>query len=56
MTEQHTVTLLMSEFVTHDLKRFFTSRPPGFMQAVTGALGEPGANPESLITNAEQAL
>jgi len=30
MTEQHTVTLLMSEFVTHDVKRFFTSRPSGF--------------------------
>jgi len=30
MTEPYTVTLLMSEFVTHDVKRFVVSRPPGF--------------------------
>lgn len=28
--EQQTVTLLMSEFVTHDVKRFIVSRPDGF--------------------------
>ncbi|ADJ28442.1 FAD-binding oxidoreductase [Nitrosococcus watsonii] len=26
----YTVTLLMTEFVTHDVKRFIVSRPPGF--------------------------
>ncbi|KFI22777.1 FAD-binding oxidoreductase [Nitrosococcus oceani] len=26
----YTVTLLMAEFVTHDVKRFIVSRPPGF--------------------------
>ena len=26
----HSVTLLMSEFVTHDVKRLLVSRPPGF--------------------------
>jgi cytochrome-b5 reductase len=30
MADPHTVTLLMSEFVTHDVKRFLVSRPPGF--------------------------
>lgn len=30
MATQHTVTLLMSEFVTHDVKRFVVSRPQGF--------------------------
>jgi len=30
MAERHTVTLLMSAFVTHDVKRFLVSRPPGF--------------------------
>ena len=30
MAEQHAVTLLMSEFVTHDVKRLLVSRPPGF--------------------------
>jgi cytochrome-b5 reductase len=30
MAERHTVTLLMSEFVTHDVKRFLVSKPPGF--------------------------
>jgi cytochrome-b5 reductase len=30
MAELHTVTLLMSEFVTHDVRRFVVSRPPGF--------------------------
>lgn len=30
MVDQHTVTLLMSEFVTHDVKRFIVSKPPGF--------------------------
>jgi len=30
MPAPHTVTLLMSEFVTHDVKRFVVSRPAGF--------------------------
>ena len=30
MSENHIVTLLMSEFVTHNVKRFVVSRPPGF--------------------------
>ena len=30
MAEQNAVTLLMSEFVTHDVKRLLVSRPPGF--------------------------
>jgi ferredoxin-NADP reductase len=30
MPELHTVTLLMSEFVTHDVRRFVVSRPAGF--------------------------
>lgn len=30
MAEQHTVVLLMSEFVTHDVKRFLISKPSGF--------------------------
>ena len=30
MGDQHRVTLLMSEFVTHDVKRFVISRPPDF--------------------------
>jgi cytochrome-b5 reductase len=30
MAEQHPVTLLMSEFVTHDVKRLLLSRPPAF--------------------------
>jgi ferredoxin-NADP reductase len=30
MAERHTVTLLMSEFVTHDVRRFVVSKPPGF--------------------------
>ena len=30
MTGLHTVTLLMSEFVTHDVKRFLVNRPHGF--------------------------
>jgi ferredoxin-NADP reductase len=30
MAEQHTVKLLMSEFVTHDVKRFLISKPSGF--------------------------
>jgi len=31
MADPHnTVTLLMSEFVTHDVRRFLVSRPPGF--------------------------
>ncbi len=30
MTEQYTVTLLMSEFVTHDVKRFVVTKPFGF--------------------------
>lgn len=30
MTKQQTVTLLMSEFVTHDVKRFVVTKPSGF--------------------------
>ncbi|MGB7932630.1 MAG: flavodoxin reductase [Gammaproteobacteria bacterium] len=30
MADPHTVTLLMSEFVTRDVRRFLVSRPPGF--------------------------
>jgi len=30
MSKQHRVTLLMSEFVTHDVRRFLFSRPDGF--------------------------
>ena len=30
MAKQHTVTLLMREFVTHDVQRFIVSRPAGF--------------------------
>jgi ferredoxin-NADP reductase len=30
MSEPCAVTLLMSEFVTHDVRRFLVSRPPGF--------------------------
>ena len=30
MAERHSVTLLMSEFVTRDVRRFVVNRPPGF--------------------------
>ncbi len=30
MTDSHTVTLLMTEFVTHDTKRFLVTKPDGF--------------------------
>jgi len=30
MTVAHEIELLMTEFVTHDVKRFITTRPPGF--------------------------
>jgi cytochrome-b5 reductase len=30
MADQHKVTILMSEFVTHDVKRFIISKPSGF--------------------------
>lgn len=30
MANPQTVTMLMSEFVTHDVKRFIVTRPPGF--------------------------
>jgi ferredoxin-NADP reductase len=30
MADPHRVTLLMSEFVTHDVRRFLVSKPPGF--------------------------
>jgi len=49
MTEPHTVTLLMSEFLTHDVKRFVVSQPPGFMEVVHGAWEKLGANPQSLV-------
>jgi cytochrome-b5 reductase len=42
----HHVTLLMSEFVTHDVRRFVVSRPPGFDyrpgQGVELAIDRPG--------------
>ncbi len=45
MTKQHAVTLLMSEFVTHDVKRFVVSRPSGFAfkagQGVELAINQP---------------
>ena len=31
MSKQHKISLLMSEFVTHDVKRFIVTRPDGFM-------------------------
>jgi len=46
MTDLQTVTLLMSEFVTHDVRRFLVSRPPGFTfqagQGVELAISRPG--------------
>jgi ferredoxin-NADP reductase len=46
MAEHHTLTLLMSEFVTHDVKRFVLSRPPDFTfrpgQGVELAINRPG--------------
>jgi cytochrome-b5 reductase len=46
MSGTHTVTLLMSEFVTHDVRRFVVSRPPGFEyrpgQGVELAINRPG--------------
>ena len=45
MSDQLTVTLLMSEFVTHDVKRFVVSKPPGFTfqpgQGVELAINQP---------------
>jgi cytochrome-b5 reductase len=45
MAEQHAVTLLMSEFVTHDVKRLLVSRPTGFTfeagQGVELAINQP---------------
>ena len=42
----HTVDLLMSQFVTHDVKRFIVSKPPGFSvvpgQGVELAINRPG--------------
>jgi len=42
----HTVTLLMSQFVTHDVKRFIVSKPVGFSivpgQGVELAINRPG--------------
>jgi len=46
MAEQQAVTLLMSEFVTHDVKRFVVNRPPEFTfepgQGVELAIKHPG--------------
>ena len=46
MSQPHAVTLLMSEFVTHDVKRFVVSRPAGFEfrpgQGVELAVNRPG--------------
>lgn len=51
MTEPHVVTLLMSEFVTHDVKRFVLSRPSGFSfrpgQGVELAINRPGWTDEA---------
>jgi cytochrome-b5 reductase len=51
MTSPHTVTLLMSEFVTHDVKRFVVSRPAGFAfepgQGVELAINRPGWTDET---------
>ena len=45
MTVQHTVKLLMSEFVTHDVKRFVVTKPPDFTfqpgQGVELAINQP---------------
>jgi len=46
MAKQHTVSLLMSEFVTHDVKRFVIERPPGFRF-------EPGQGVELAINSPE---
>ena len=44
----HTVTLLMSQFVTHDVKRFIVSKPVGFSivpgQGVELAINRPGTS------------
>lgn len=46
----HTVTLLMSQFVTHDVKRFIVSKPEGFSvvpgQGVELAIDRPGLREE----------
>jgi cytochrome-b5 reductase len=46
----HTVDLLMSQFVTHDVKRFVVSKPPGFSvvpgQGVELAINRPGLSGE----------
>lgn len=46
MSEQYKITLLMSEFVTHDVKRFVFSKPSGFRfepgQGVELAIDQPG--------------
>ena len=46
MSTQHTVTLLMSEFVTHDVRRLLLSRPSGFEfepgQGVELSIDHPG--------------
>jgi cytochrome-b5 reductase len=46
MSQPQTVTLLMSEFVTHDVKRFVVSRPDGFRfkpgEGVELAIDRPG--------------
>lgn len=51
MAEQRTITLLMSEFVTHDVKRFIFSRPPDFIyqpgQGVELAINRPEWKDES---------
>jgi len=51
MTQPQTVTLLMSEFVTHDVKRFVVSRPPGFVfrpgQGVELTINRPGWTDEA---------
>jgi cytochrome-b5 reductase len=47
---QHAVTLLMSQFVTHDVRRFIVSKPEGFAiepgQGVELAIDQPGLSGE----------
>ncbi len=51
MADQKKVTLLMSEFVTHDVKRFIVTKPPGFTfgpgQGVELAINQPEWKDES---------
>jgi ferredoxin-NADP reductase len=50
MAMHYSVSLLMSQFVTHDVKRFIVSKPPGFSvapgQGVELAINRPGLSGE----------